>query len=338
MDALSEVLKTVKLDSAFFFNAEFSAPWSFRSPASCKLAPYINRSGGHVIVFHMLTEGHAYAQLLDERLAIVPGDVVIFPHGDSHTFESDPCPDALDGEGELQRIFSQGLKLSRMGGGGEIARFVCGYMLCEPSLSQVFLARLPSMFKVNIRQEQSGQWLENSIRYSFADTNANDAGGQAVLAKLSEALFIETLRRYMRLLPAGQTGWLAGARDAEVGKVLALIHRQPAAPWTIATLAREAGISRPVLAARFRQCLGEPPVAYLTRWRMQLGAQMLSSTSDSVAQIASKVGYDSEQSFNRAFKRNFGNPPARYRNETKARLKSAEPGKDDFCRQEVMSR
>jgi AraC-like DNA-binding protein len=338
MDALSEVLKTVKLDSAFFFNAEFSTPWSFRSPAACKLAPYINRSGGHVIVYHLLIEGHAYAQLGDERLAIVPGDVVIFPHGDSHTFESGPSAEAVDGEGELQRIFSQGLKLSRMGGGGEIARFVCGFMVCEPSLSQVFLAGLPAMFKVNIRQEQSGQWLENSIRYSLADTNSSDAGAQVVLAKLSEALFIETLRRYMSLLPEGQTGWLAGARDAEVGKVLALIHRQPAAPWTIAALAREAGISRPVLAARFRQCLGEPPVAYLTRWRLQLGAQMLSSTSDSVAQIASKVGYDSEQAFNRAFKRNFGNPPARYRNETRTRPNRVEPRRDDICLQAVLSR
>ena len=188
---------------------------------------------------------------------------------------------------------------------------------------KVFLAGLPAMFKVNIRQEQSGQWLENSIRYSLADTKASGAGAQAVLAKLSETLFVETLRRYMSLLPEGQTGWLAGARDAVVGKVLALMHRQPAAPWTVAALAHEAGISRPVLAARFRQYLGEPPVAYLTRWRLQLGAQMLSSTSYSVAQIASKVGYDSEQAFNRAFKRNFGNPPARYRNETKSKPKES---------------
>ena len=183
------------------------------------------------------------------------------------------------------------------------------------------LSGIASMFKVNIRQEPSGRWLENSIRYFLADAKTSGAGTQAVLAKLSETLFIETLRRYMSLLPEGQTGWLAGARDVEVGEVPALMHRQPAAPWTIAALAREAGISRPVLAARFRQYLGEPPIAYLTRWRLQLSAQMLSSTSYSVAQIASKVGYGSEQAFNRAFKRNFGNPPARYRNERKSKSK-----------------
>jgi AraC-like DNA-binding protein len=323
MDALSEVLKAVKLDSAFFYNGEFSAPWSFRSPNSCKLAPYINQSSGHVIVYHLLIDGKAYGRLGDERLAIVPGDVLIFPHGDSHCLESGPCPHPVNGESELQRIFSQGLKLSRMGGGGEVARFVCGFMVCEPGLSQVFLAGLPAMFKVNIRQEQSGQWLENSIRYSLADSKVSGAGAEAVLAKLSETLFIETLRRYMSHMPEGQTGWLAGARDAEVGRVLALMHRQPAARWTIAALAHEAGISRSVLAERFRQYLGEPPVAYLTRWRLQLGAQMLSSTSYSVAQIASKVGYDSEQAFNRAFKRNFGSPPARYRNETKPKPKQS---------------
>jgi Cupin/Bacterial regulatory helix-turn-helix proteins, AraC family len=188
--------------------------------------------------------------------------VLIFPHGDSHSLESGPCSHPVNGEDELPRIFSQGLKLSRMGGGGEVARFVCGFMVCEPSLSQMFLAGLPPMFKVYIRQEQSGQWLENSIRYSLAETKASGAGVEAVLAKLSETLFIETLRRYMSLLPEGQTGCLAGVRDAEVGKVLALMHRQPAARWTIAALAREAGISRSVLAERFRQYLGEPPVAY----------------------------------------------------------------------------
>jgi len=128
---------------------------------------------------------------------------------------------------------------------------------------------------------------------------------------------VETLRRYIVQLPERQTGWLAGARDPEVGKVLALMHNRPADPWTIATLATEVGLSRSVLAERFRQYLGEPPVAYLTRWRLQLGAQMLSSTSYSVAQIASEVGYESEPAFNRAFKRHFGNPPARYRNEAK---------------------
>ena len=173
------------------------------------------------------------------------------------------------------------------------------------------------MFKVSIRDDASGRWLENSIRFSVNEADASRAGGEAVLAKLSEVLFVETLRTYIAHLPAEQTGWLAGARDSEVGKTLALMHRNPAHPWTIASLAKEAGLSRSVLAERFRHYLNEPPMAYLTRWRLQLGAQMLASTSYSVAQIASEVGYESEAAFNRAFKRDFTVPPARFRSQSR---------------------
>jgi transcriptional regulator GlxA family with amidase domain len=172
--------------------------------------------------------------------------------------------------------------------------------------------------KVNIRDDESGQWLENSIRYSVGHADASSPGCQTVLAKLSEVLFVETLRRYIELLPAEQTGWLAGVRNREVGKVLALLHRQPANPWTIATLAKEVGVSRSVLTERFRSYLSETPIAYLTRWRLQLGAQMLKSTNSAVAQIAADVGYESEPAFNRAFKREFGLPPARFRSQSKS--------------------
>ena len=197
-------------------------------------------------------------------------------------------------------------------------KFVCGFMACEPRLSQIFLSGLPPVFKVSIRNDSSGRWLENSIRFSVNEADASRAGGEAVLAKLSEVLFVETLRTYIAQLPPEQTGWLAGARDSEVGKTLALMHRDPARPWTIASLAKEAGLSRTVLAERFRHYLNEPPMAYLTRWRLQLGAQMLTSTSHSVSQIAAEVGYESEAAFNRAFKREFTIPPARFRNQSRS--------------------
>ena len=214
---------------------------------------------------------------------------------------------------EFARIVAQGLKLSRFGGGGEVTRFICGYMACEPRLSQVFLSGLPPLFKISIRNNASGRWLENSIRFSVNEADASRARGEAVLAKLSEVLFVETLRAYIAHLPLEQTGWLAGARDSEVGKTLALMHRNPAHRWTIAALAKGAGVSRSVLAERFRHYLSEPPMTYLTRWRLQLGAQILASTNYSVAQIAAEVGYESEAAFNRAFKREFEAPPARFR-------------------------
>jgi AraC-like DNA-binding protein len=319
MDVLSEVLKVVKLQGAMFYNGEFSSPWSFCSPHSRTVASYVAPSARHVIIYHLLTEGRASARLVDgQRIILQAGDIVIFPHGDAHILENGPPTKSVDMAKELARIFSQGLKRSCLGGGGEITKFVCGFMACEPRLSEVFLSGLPPVFKVSIRNDASGRWLENSIRFSVNEADASRAGGEAVLAKLAEVLFVETLRAYIAHLPAEQTGWLAGARDSEVGKTLALMHRNPAHPWTIASLAKEAGLSRSVLAERFRHYLNEPPMAYLTRWRLQLGAQMLASTSYSVAQIASEVGYESEAAFNRAFKREFTVPPARFRSQSRS--------------------
>jgi AraC-like DNA-binding protein len=275
----------------------------------------------------LLTEGRASARLVDgERIILQAGDIVIFPHGDAHFLENGPATKAVEMERELARIFAQGLKRSSLGGGGEITKFVCGFMACDPRLSQIFLSGLPPVFKVSIRNDASGRWLENSIRFSVNEADASRAGGEAVLAKLSEVLFVETLRAYIADLPSEQTGWLAGARDPEVGKTLALMHRKPAHPWTIASLAKEAGVSRSVLAERFRHYLNEPPMAYLTRWRLQLGEQMLSSTSYSVAQIGAEVGYESEAAFNRAFKREFTVPPARFRSQSRS-TRSTPPAK-----------
>ncbi|HEX8750841.1 MAG TPA: AraC family transcriptional regulator [Nitrospira sp.] len=325
MDVLSEVLRAVKLDGAMFYNGEFSAPWCFRSPASQTVAPYFSSGSRHVIIYHLLTEGRGYAYVEGDGLSVPlnAGDLVICPHGDAHILGNGPPVTPVDNARELERILSQGLKVTRFGGGGELTKFICGYMTCDPQLSRVFLGGLPPIFKVHIRNDASGQWLENSLRYSVDNADASRPGGETVLAKLSEVLFVETLRRYIALLPQEQTGWLAGVRDPEIGKALALIHRRPAHPWTIALLGNEIGVSRSVLAERFRRYLSESPMAYLTRWRLQLGAQMLASTNNSVLQIAAEVGYESEPSFNRAFKREFGLPPARFRSQSRsARSKS----------------
>ena len=322
MDVLSEVLKLVQLQGAMFYNGEFSAPWSLRSPPSRTIAPYLAPNAEHVIIYHLLTEGRASARLedgeRDERVALGAGEIVVFPHGDPHIIENGSPTRTVDMSQELAGIFCEGLKLSRVGSGGEVTRFVCGYMACEPRLSQVFLSGLPPLFKVRIRDDASGGWLENTIRFSVNQADSAQAGGEAVLTRLSEALFVETLRRYIATLPPEQTGWLAGARDSEVGKTLALMHRNPAHPWTLAALAKEVRVSRSVLAERFRYYLNEPPIGYLTRWRLQLGGQMLSSTSYSVAQIAAEVGYESEAAFNRAFKREFTIPPARFRSQLRS--------------------
>ena len=318
MDVLSEVLRVVRLQGALFYNGEFSSPWSVYAASSHGLAQHFGTDTEHVIVYHLLMEGRAVVRLENGgRLALTAGDIVMIPHGDKHIIENGAAAKTIDDEAHLEEVLSQGLKLWRVGGGGEVTKFVCGYMACDPRLSQVFLNGLPPIFKVHIRSDASGRWLENSIRFSVDQANGSAPGGEALLAKLSEVLFVETLRAYIAQLSPQQKGWLGGARDSHVGRALALMHKKPAHPWTIASLAKEAGISRSVLAERFRHYLNQSPMAYLTRWRLQLAAQMLTSTNYSVAQIAAEVGYDSEAAFNRAFKREFDLPPARFRNRSR---------------------
>lgn len=320
MDVLSEMLKAVKLDGAVFFHGEFSSPWCARQPDGCSIAAYLSSSSTHVIIFHLLTEGRGYARIEKNGrpVSLSPGDIVMFPHGDAHLMGNGPPVTPVNSAEQLQQVLAEGRMLSQFGGGGELTKLICGYMACDLRLSQIFLAGLPSVLKINIRDSPSGKWLEDTLRYSVEHADASGPGGTAVVAKLSEALFADTLRRYIEKLPASQTGWLAGVRDPDVGKALALLHKQPSHPWTIASLADEVGLSRSVLAERFRHYLSDTPMGYLTRWRLQLAAQALTSTSKSVAEVAGDVGYESEPSFNRAFKREFGVPPARFRSQSRS--------------------
>jgi len=322
MDAFSEILSGVKLSGALFFTAEFSAPWGFSAPASSTMATMLAPGAPRLVLYHLVIDGEARVQLLDgESIELRPGDIVIFPHGDPHHMSSvkgalPPFPNY----GISAKIKSRDLSPLRAGGGGEIARFVCGYMTCDPYLSRPILSGLPSVFKVNIRTDRSGHWLENSILHLVEEAVSGQVGSEAMLAKLSEALFVDTLRRYVAGLPEQQTGWLAGARDPIVGKSLGLLHSRIAHPWTIADLAEEVGISRSALVERFTRYVSEPPMAYLTRWRLQVAARSLESTRRGVAEIAGDVGYESEAAFNRAFKREFGQPPGRYRSDHKNAL------------------
>ncbi|HXC95535.1 MAG TPA: AraC family transcriptional regulator [Edaphobacter sp.] len=317
MDVLSEVLKVVKLEGALFFNGEFSAPWCLSSSPSTAMPPHLSAHVGHPIVYHFLTEGRAYVKLPDGRREdLTAGDIVVVPHGDPHLLGNGSAIKPIDSR-EFAKDLTEGLKRVQFGGGGEVTKFVCGYMVCDPRLSEVVLAGLPKIFKVHVVKEASGQWLEHSIRFTVDEVHRAHAGSEVVLAKLSELLFVETLRRYITALPVEQTGWLAGARDSVVGQVLAFLHKEPAQRWTISNLSRKVGISRTRLGERFHHFLGESPMAYLTKWRLKLGAEILQSTQNSVAAVAAAVGYGSEAAFNRAFKREFDCPPGQFRRKKK---------------------
>jgi len=320
MDAFSEILSGVKLNGAVFFRAEFSAPWGFFQPSSNIMAARLAPQAEHLVLYHLVVDGEAVVELKEEKpIELMAGDVVVFPHGHAHHMSSgkDAVP-PFPNYGISEKIKARDLRPFHAGGGGEISRFVCGYMTCDPYLSRPILDGLPPAFKVNLRTDRSGNWLEHCIMHLVEEAASDRIGSQAMLAKLSEALFVDTLRRHVASLPEQQTGWLTAARDPIVGKALGFMHGRIAHPWTIADLAGEVGISRSALVERFARYLAEPPMTYLTRLRLQLAARSLERTSRGVADIAADVGYESEAAFNRAFKREFGRPPGQYRTDRKA--------------------
>jgi AraC-like DNA-binding protein len=320
VDAFSQILSGVRLNGALFFSAEFSAPWGLTTQPPSSITEEFAAGTEHLLVYHFVIDGGAVVQLIDgPSMELTAGDVVVFPHASQHHMTSGrgvaaPFPNY----GISTRIKSRDLSPLRAGGGGATSRFVCGYMTCDPHLCRPVLNGLPPVFKVNIRTDRSGQWLESSIMHLLDEIASGHVGTEAMLAKLSETLFIDTLRRYVESLPEQQMGWLAGARDPIVGKSLGLMHSRIAYAWTIADLAEEVGISRSALVERFTRYLSEPPMTYLTRWRLQLAARSLEKTSRGVAEIAADIGYESEAAFNRAFKREFGQPPGRYRSDRRS--------------------
>jgi AraC-like DNA-binding protein len=317
MDALSGVLKSVRLEGAVYLNAEFTAPWCIRG--KCGLASVRKRLAGaeHVVFFHFLTEGACKVRLADSVavLEVAAGDLVLFPRDDRHLMGSDlhlsPLetenaygPDAA-AEAEMVQI--------RHGGGGAATRLVCGYLACSRSVCRPLLDALPRALRIPIGDGQASALLRELLQAGVRETLASRPGAESMLAKLAELMFVEALRRYAEALPPEGRGWLAGVRDAQVGRALALLHGDPGRSWTVDELAREVALSRSALAERFAALVGEPPIQYLMRWRLALAARTLRSGGEAIARVAQRSGYESEAAFSRAFKREFGMPPAAWR-------------------------
>jgi AraC-like DNA-binding protein len=266
------------------------------------------------VIFHLITEGECYVELgTAAPLRLVAGDAIIFPHGDAHRMTSQPgLPPASGGAG-LSALLSRRPRQLDYGGGGATTRLVCGYLACDARLARMLLAGLPPMVRVNVRGSNAGAWLEASVRYALAEARSPRPGGAGVLAKLAEVLFIEVLRLYMNEQAEGRTGWLAGVGDRIVGAALNALHKSPAQAWTLEELARSAGTSRSVLAERFQHLVGSSPMQYLTQWRMLLAANLLRRSTAPLTSIAEDVGYQTDTAFIRAFRREFGAPPATWR-------------------------
>ena len=317
MDALSDVLKSVRLEGAFYLNAEFTAPWCIRG--ECSVPSVRQRLAGaeHVVFFHFLTEGDCKVRLTDggEVLDVAAGDLILIPQDDRHLLGSDVrlAPLEADSLVGADGAFDGDFVQLRSGGGGAVTRFVCGYLACSRSICRPLIDALPRVLRIPIGDATASAQLRELLRMGVRESLASRPGAESMLAKLSELMFVEALRRYVENLPPGGNGWLAGVRDAHIGHAMALLHGEPGRAWTVDELAREVAMSRSAFAERFAALVGESPMQYLMRWRLALAAQTLRSGGEAITRVAERSGYESEAAFSRAFKREFGMPPATWR-------------------------
>ena len=316
MDALSDVLRVAHLTGGVFLHADFFAPWCIATriaPEHC--APVLGPAS-HLIVYHYVVEGDLRIRVDGEDgegVAIAAGEVVMLPRNDLHLMGSDLSLPPVAGSDVIHPPKDGGLFSIHHGGNGRRTRMVCGFLGCDSAEGNPVLSTLPPLLKLNIEQDGAAEWIRSTFHYAAGEVAAGRPGSETVLAKLSELLFVETVRRYAEGVPDGQTGWFAGLRDPYVARALALLHRDITRRWTVDDLGREVGLSRSALADRFIRLIGAPPMHYLANWRMQVAAQKLRNTSASLAQVAEIVGYDSEAAFSRAFKKAFGTAPATWR-------------------------
>ena len=313
MDALSDVLKAVRLSGAVYFDIHASEPWVAETPAGRSVVAAMFPGSEHLISYHVLLGGTCWATIEGhEPIQLSAGDVIVFPHGDTHVLSSVPGlsakPNMSMYRRQVEGVFPATIAMGK--GSAVSANFVCGFLGCDARPFNPLLAALPRVIRVS--DDASGT-LGSYVKFALAESKLSRIGGESVLSRLSELMFLHVVRRYLETLPADKADWLSGLRDQPVGRALAALHRKPARAWTLQTLAREAGISRSVLAERFTKFVGYPPIEYLTNWRMQLAANQLRGSTASVVEVANDVGYESEAAFSRAFKKAVGAPPSEWR-------------------------
>jgi AraC-like DNA-binding protein len=323
MDPLSDLLRVVRLDGAYFYAVDATEPWRVESMAARELSPRIMPAAEHLISYHIVTAGRCFGGVIgEEHVELVAGDVILFPQGDAHVMSS-----GRTGVGvQISTPRRHREKVHLGGDGPPTASFVCGFLGCDRRPFNPLLAALPR--RLHLRG-MSSAWIGGFAHQLAEESRLARAGSDSILTRLAEVMFIEVLRRYVDELPPGHTGWFAGLRDEVVGRVLALIHARPGHPWTLAELAREAASSRTNVAQRFVAFVGEPPMQYLARWRMQVAATLLSESGAKVGTVGTQVGYDSEAAFSRAFKKAVGVAPGAWRLARRAEGSNGGAGSQD---------
>lgn len=314
MDALSDVLRVAHFTGGVFLRAEFFDPWCVASqlkPEYC--APYLGPTV-HLILYHYVAEGRLQVQPEgEEPFEMTSGEVVVFARNDRHLMGSQLDLPPVAVTDVLVPSSNGGLYTIRLGGDGPRTRLICGFLGCDTDEGNLLIATLPKALRLNVETSSAAEWIRSTFQFAADEVATGSPGSETVLTKLSELLFVETVRRYADSLPESETVWLAGLRDHYVARALALFHRDIARAWTVEELGREVGLSRSALGERFTRLIGVAPKQYLANWRMQVAAQKLRNSSASLAEVAYTVGYESEAAFSRAFKRAFLMAPASWR-------------------------
>lgn len=321
-DVLSEVLRSVQLRGAVLFDFELTSPWVAEAPPSREIADRVLPGAQRVIEYHLIARGACWGHAVGlDPIRLGEGDVLAFPQGDAHVLSSSPglraAPDPalyIRPSTRLPVHFEQG------GGGAECARIVCCFLGCDDRPFNPLLAALPGVIHIPAaRRSAAAERLGAMLALAAREARDERPGSENFLSRLAELTFVEAVRQHLESLPENQSSWLAGLRDAVVCRALSALHGDPCAAWTVERLARQVGVSRSVLAERFVERTGHPPMQYLALWRMQLAARLLGDGA-TVAAVASAVGYESEAAFSRAFKKLVGQAPGSWRRASAGRF------------------
>lgn len=324
-DTLSDLLRSVRVRGAVFYYVSCRDEWSAQAPPAKEIAEAVMPGCEHVMEYHMIAKGNGWAAVSGlPPVKLAAGDIVVFPQGDSHVMSSAPGITPLPQTAEWvfsRRNDPRPMPISYHHGVVDAGAplpveqadtiAVCGFLGCDLRPFNPLIAALPRI--LHLPASHAGGWVTRVIDQAVVESNDKRPGGDAVLERLAEMMFVDAARRYLDGLPEDATGWLAGLRDRFVGKALALMHARPDRAWSVDDLAKEVGLSRSALHDRFVQYVGHAPMQYLASWRIQVGARLLRESNRNVATIALEVGYDSEAAFSRAFKRMVGLPPAAWR-------------------------
>jgi AraC-like DNA-binding protein len=314
LDPLGEALHFLRMTGVMYCRSEFTAPWALALPAL-----------DDCLMFHVVTSGRCRLHVdgCDDR-ALQPGAFALVPHGAGHRLASGPGIAAANLFDLPREQVSDRYEILRHGGGGTPATVICGAVRFDHPAAHRLVQLLPKVISVDSWDSPEMDWIQSTLRLMAIEAQELRPGGETVITRLADILVIQAIRSWIASDPSARTGWLGALQDRQIGRALALVHRDPARAWTLASLAGEVAMSRSAFAARFKALVGEPAMHYVARWRMHVALSWLEEDDTPLGELASRLGYESEGAFSRAFKRFLGFSPGAVRRARSAAIAQRE--------------